>query len=50
MSKSYFGHISENIKARDLVFGIGTPYDVENKRVQSGHQAALPPKVVPPTC
>ena len=34
---------------RDLIFCIGTPYDVENKRVQSGHQAALSPKVAPPT-
>ena len=50
MSKSYFGHISETIKARDLIFGTGTPYDLENKRVQSAHQAALPPKVAPPTC
>ena len=50
MLKSYFGRISETIKARDLIFGIGTPYDMENKRVQSGPQTALPPKVGPPTC
>ena len=50
MLKSSFGHISETIKARHLIFGIGTPYDVENKRVQSGHQAALPPQVAAPTC
>ena len=52
MLKSYFGYISETIKDRDLIFGIGTPYDLENKRVQSGHQASLPPnlKVAPPTC
>ena len=50
MLKSYFGHISETIKARDLIFGKGTPYNMENKRVQSGYQlAALPPKVAPPT-
>ena len=30
MSKPYFHHISEAIKARDLIFGTDTPYDLEN--------------------
>ena len=49
MLKSYFGHISETVEARDLIFGMGTPYDLENTRGQSGRQAAPPPKVAPPT-
>ena len=37
-------HISETIKARVLIFGTGTAWDLENKMCQSGHQVA------PPTC
>ena len=50
MSKSYLNHISETTKARDLIFGIGTHWDPENKIVQSGHQVAPPPQVTLPTC
>ena len=40
MSKIYFDHISKTIKARDLIFGTGALYGLENKVLQSGHQVA----------
>ena len=42
--------LSETIKARDLIFGTGTPWDLENKMFQSEHQVAPPSQVAPPTC
>ena len=50
MSKYYFDHISEtiNLKARDLIFGTGTPFDIENRMLQCGHQAAPHLQVAPP--
>ena len=50
MSKTSFGHISETMKARDLIFGTGTPYGQENKMFQSGPQLAPFPVVASPTC
>ena len=43
MTKTYFDHISETIKARHLIFGIGNPWGLENEMVQSGHKAVPPP-------
>ena len=49
MSKPYFDQISETIKARDLIFGTGAPYGLENTVPWYGHQAALPLQVTAPT-
>ena len=49
MSKSYFGHISETIKARDLIFGTGANQGLENTVPWYGHQVELPLQVAAPT-
>ena len=49
MSKIYFDHISETIKARDLIFGTCTHYGIENKMSQSGYQVEPSPQMAPPT-
>ena len=44
MLKSYLHHISETIKARDLIFGVVAPWGLKNTVPQSGHQVALHPQ------
>ena len=43
----YLRGLQETIKVTDLIFDIGTPYGLENKIIQYGHQVASPPHVVP---
>ena len=43
-------NISETNEVRDLIFGTGHPWDLNNKMVQSGHQMVPPSGVAPPTC
>ena len=47
-TKICFDHISETDKARDLIFGTVTPYDLGNEMLHSGHQVEPPPPVALP--
>ena len=48
-TKTCFEHISKTNNSRDLIFGAVTLQIMGNEMMQSGHQMAPPPLVVPPS-